>query len=196
MKNLLCLLKTKGHSSLLVFICLLLIGCNNRDQTGEFYTHWDIAGGCATNTDNATRLSASGDQIDVCDDTALYDWIWVTYAAPWCNASTQQAPHIRQLTDTATTQLKVYTVMTGSDQPFVDATIDDARRWSNRYHLPQNRVLIEEGSRVIPQHLIIGPDGKTWYRYIGHMTTEEMQNLLADFQEGRKYPNVRSLPRR
>lgn len=175
---------------------LILSGCNSKDPTGEYYTDWDIAGGCASNIDRSSRLSANGESIDVCDDTSLYNWIWVTYAAPWCNASSQQAPHIRRLTDTASTQLQIYTVMTGGDQPFVDATIQDAQRWSSRFSLPPNRVLIEEGSRVIPQHLIIGPDSKTWYRYIGHMTTEEMQDILADFQEGRKYPNVRSLPRR
>jgi len=49
---------------------------------------------------------------------------------------------------------------------------------------------------VIPQHLLIGPDGRTWYRYVGSLSSEEMSPLLREFEEGVRVPDVRPLRRR
>lgn len=46
------------------------------------------------------------------------------------------------------------------------------------------------------QHLLIGPDGHTWYRYIGHLDHDAMRTLVRDFASGQRTPDVRKLPAR
>jgi hypothetical protein len=81
-------------------------------------------------------------------------------------------------------------------EPFVGATEHDARAWAGTHRLPASHVLAEQSTRVIPQHLLIGPDGRTWYRYVGSLGSEEMSWLLREFEEGAKVPDVRPLRRR
>ncbi len=177
------------------WLLVSMVGCGNNSGSGEFYTHWDIAGGCASDEGGDTRPSGAGTQVDVCDDVGKYPWIWVSYAAPWCSASKAQAPHIRALLRGAGSDLSIYTVLTSSHEPFSAATANDARAWSNAYGLPARQVLAEEATRTIPQHLLIGPDGRTFYRYVGFLRTEEIQQILDDFSNYTRMPDVRSLPR-
>ncbi len=178
-----------------VSLALLLAGCGRQDSN-EFYTNWDIAGGCASDAGGDTRPSAAGTDVDVCDAVGKTRWIWVSYAAPWCNSSRQQAPEVAALARRAGQRVTVYKVLTGSTQPFTGANANDIRTWSRNYRLPTTHVLAENSSRVIPQHLLIGPDGRTWYRYIGHLGSDEMIALIDEFEQGERVANVRSLPRR
>jgi len=62
--------------------------------------------------------------------------------------------------------------------------------------MTSNRVLFEteESVRTIPQHLLIGSGGRTWYRYVGYLETEQMQQLLDDRASGRRVPRARDTP--
>lgn len=180
-----------------VAFTLLLTGCGSGgDSSGEFYTNWDLAGGCRSDEGGAGRYNAQGDLVDVCAAVDPSRWVWVTYAAGWCTTSRTQAPQIRQFTGSANQAVTVFTVLTGGDEVFTDPGLAGARAWSRSYGLPPERVLIEESSRVIPQHLILGPNGRTWYRYIGFLTTAEMVEILDEFANGARHPNVREIRRR
>lgn len=179
----------------LLLAALILGGCEGDDGSGEWYTDWDIAGGCASDSGGDSRPSAAGTLVDVCADVDGQRWIWVTYAAPWCSASQSQAPQIRALQQSATPDLAVYTVLTGGNQPFSPATASHARAWASRYGLAPGHVLAEESSRTIPQHLLIGPDGRTFYRYVGFLSQDAIRQLVADFRTGTRAPDVRDLPR-
>jgi len=171
-------------------------GCGSRDSSGEFYTDWDLAGGCTITEGGASRPSGAGGLVNVCADVDRYDWIWVTYAAAWCSTSGRQAPQIRAFAASTGPRVKVYTVLTSGTEPFVGATEHDARAWAGSHRLPASQVLAEESTRVIPQHLLIGPDARTWYRHVGFLNSEEMSRLLHEFEEGVRVPNVRPLRRR
>ena len=173
-----------------------VLGCGSRDGSGEFYTDWDLAGGCSSTEGGAGRPSGAGGMVDICADVGRYDWIWVTYAAAWCSSSGRQAPQIRAFATSAGPRVKVYTVLTSGTEPFVGATEHDARAWAGTHRLPASHVLAEQSTRVIPQHLLIGPDGRTWYRYVSSLGSEEMSWLLREFEEGAKVPDVRPLRRR
>lgn len=175
----------------------LFAACGAKDKTGEFYTRWDLDGGCTSSMPAAERYDATGRKSDPCD-AAEGGWVWVTYAAGWCNSSRQQAPAVSRLAQTAGPGVDVYTVLTASDDVFLPARIDDARSWAAGHGFSPRQVLYdpEKDVRTIPQHLLIGPDRKTWYRYIGHLDTDQMQQLLADFASGKRRPQVRDLPQR
>lgn len=179
------------------FIALVLSACASEDKTGEFYTRWDLAGGCASDPSGSVRHDANGRATDVCD-AADGRWVWVTYAAGWCSASRSQAPAVSRLARSPRKELAVFVVLTGGDEVFVPASLGAARAWAAAYGLPPSRVLYdsEEGSRTVPQHLLIGPDGRTWYRYVGFLDTDEMQRLIDDFDSGARLPDVRELPLR
>lgn len=187
-------------STALALVVVLLIGCTGgRDQSGEFYTHWDIAGGCTSGIVGDDWVDAGGRRVDVCNSAGRADWVWVTYAAGWCGASRTQAAQVRGFTATARPRMEVFTVLTSGNEVFSPANSGHAGAWASAHGLPADRVLAqggEPGGRVIPQHLLIGPDKQTWYRYIGHLDSEAMHALVDDFSRGRRTPNVRELPRR
>ncbi|WP_201217098.1 TlpA family protein disulfide reductase [Halochromatium roseum] len=184
---------SRGVSGLL---CLLILsGCESHDGTGEWYTNWDLAGGCTSDSGGDTRPSGAGTAVNVCERVAEQPWIWVVYAAPWCNASQSQAQQIRALQQNASAELAVYTVLTSGQDPFSPATVSQARSWASRYGLDAHHVLAEESTRTIPQHLLIGPDGRTFYRYVGFLSEGAINEVLGDFREGIRVPNVRELPR-
>jgi hypothetical protein len=178
-------------------LVMLLAGCGAKDKSGEFYSSWDLDGGCTSAMPAAERVDATGRRSDPCE-AAEGGWVWVTYAAGWCSSSRNQAPAVSRLAQSVGPDVTVYTVLTASDDVFVPARIDDARSWAASHGFAPQRVLYdaEKDTRIIPQHLLIGPDGKTWYRYNGQLNTEQMQQLLADFASGRRKPNVRQLAQR
>ncbi len=177
-------------------LALLLVGCGGgRDSSGEFYTNWDIAGGCASDAGGDTRVNALGEPVDVCAAVDPDGWVWVTYAANWCSSSRSQAPQVQRFSRDTHYPVELFTVLTSSNEPFTPAQISDARAWASAHGLPPQRVLAEESTRVIPQHLLLGPDGRTWYRYIGHLDSEAMGGLLNDFITGERWPDVREIRR-
>jgi hypothetical protein len=180
---------------MLISALLSLSGCSGDSGSGEWYTDWDLAGGCASDQGGDTRTSGAGTEVDVCDAVGESSWIWVTYAAPWCSASKAQAPQIRAFKNQAEADVILYAVLTAGDEVFSAATVAQARSWASRYGLPARQVLTEESTRTIPQHLLIGPDGRTFYRYVGFLDAAEMHQLLEEFRQHIRVPDVRSLPR-
>jgi hypothetical protein len=179
---------------------LLLLGaCAGNDGgsgSGEYYTWWDRAGGCAGEATTDQRRNAEGKPVDVCQPSRRGRWTWVSYGAGWCSVSRRQAPVVSALARSGRRDLEVFTVLTSGDEVFVPAQSGDAKAWAAAYGLAPARVLMgpDEGSRTVPQHLLIGPDGETWYRYIGRLELAEMTQLLDDFASGLRTPDVRDLP--
>lgn len=183
-----------GVATVLGLSLASLGGCGSGSSSGEWYSNWDIAGGCSSDQGGDMRASGAGTQVDVCAAVGEHDWVWVTYAAPWCSASRSQASQVRAFKNNADPNLAVYTVLTAGDEPFTPATISHARSLAASYGLAPDHMLAEESSRTIPQHLLIGPDGRTYYRYVGFLAADEMRQILDDFRESRRMPDVRSLP--
>lgn len=187
-------LSVNRHASLM-FAALTLAACGSDDKAGEFYTLWDLDGGRNSTRPGAVRRDAEDRIVEVCD-FADGRWIWVTYAAPWCDASRRQAPAVNRLTRTGRRDFDVFVVLTSGDAVFTPASRNHASAWAGTFGFAPGRVLYESegGTRTLPQHLLIGPDGHTWYRYIGQLDTNEMQRLHDDFASGARTPNVRELP--
>lgn len=187
-------MRRNAHGIALLVLTAALVGCSDDDKSGEFYTQWDLAGGCVGDDGATLRHDADGRAHDVCA-VGEGRWVWVTYAAGWCEASRAQAPAVNRLRRTAPEGLEVFVVLTSGDEIFTVAERGDARAWAASYRFPRNRVLFDDElhSRVVPQHLLIGPDGRTWYRYVGFLQLEAMQQLFDDFASGTRLPDVRQL---
>ena len=171
-----------------------LSACSSEIGSGEWYTDWDIAGGCTSPQGGDVRTSGAETRVDVCAAVGRDTWIWVTYGAPWCSASKSQAQQIRAFVDRAPPSVLAYAVLTSGDQPFSPATTAHAREWARFYGLPASNVLTEQSSRTVPQHLLIGPSGRTYYRYVGFLRSSEIEELLDEFRQRIRAPDVRSLP--
>lgn len=169
-------------------LLLVLVGCSNSDSSGEFYTNWDKAGGCTVPQENSIiRRSASGQEIDTCGFRGEY--VWTTYAGSWCQASGEQAPAITALSRRPPENTLIVTSLTSGSDPFTAATQQDAKRWAKRYGQDPDWVATEgQSTRVLPQHALIGPDGQTWYRYIGYLDEQQIRQLLTEFRSGTRRP--------
>ncbi len=176
---------------ILVLFVVTLAACGETDRTGEFYTDWDIAGGCVSGLPGAVRRDGNNAVSDFCD-LAPGGWIWVTYAAEWCPASRNQAAPAIRFARTVRDRAEVFTVLTSGAEPFTVARLGEARAWASKHGIAPARILFgtEPDSRVIPQHLLIGPDGRTWFRYIGHLQTEEMLDIFQAFESGLRHPTM------
>lgn len=164
---------------------VLIAGCGGESRVGEFYTRWDESGACTSGDTSPWGRSAAGVDLSPCDFSGSF--VWVNYTALWCSASLNQALEFNQLARRGRENAVFITVLTGGRKVATPATAADAGEWAERFGLDKQRVVSEgESYRTIPQHLLIGPDGRTWFRYVGFLGHEEILALLEDFQQGRR----------
>lgn len=177
-----------------MLLAIALLGACSDDDVGEFYTDWDLAGGCSTDSAGADRRNADGNPVDVCADVDGH-WTWISYGAGWCATSRQQAPLLAELSRLAPRDLRVYAVVTAGGEVFSVPSRRDAQQWATSAGLAASRVLFEAdgGTRTVPQHLLIGPDGRTWFRYVGLLDTTAMQRIVEEFADGTRLSDVRDL---
>ncbi|MDP2226020.1 MAG: hypothetical protein Q8J78_00885 [Moraxellaceae bacterium] len=176
-----------------VLTTTLLLACGGASETavGEFYTDWDKAGGCTSSIPrDAPWRSADGSDIDICDWRG--EFVWVTYAALWCGTCHNQAPQFRGAIADAGQHARFLTTLTGGIEVFSEASRDDAKSWARRFGFTPAQVVTEgHSTRTVPQHLLLGPDGRSWYRHVGLLRRDEIVAILADFRSGARSANVR-----
>ncbi len=176
-----------------------LADCGRDDLSGEWYSDWDLAGGCTSEGPAVARLDALGRPADICpsDPTATH-WTWVMYGGAWCSASRSQAGRMRDFDQRCREWMEVLTVLTGAE-PLQLPTRGDALAWASATGLPPERVLFaptEVDTRIVPQHLLLSPEGRTLYRFNGVLGVDEMLDLAVGFRMGLRQPKLRRLPSR
>lgn len=193
----------RRHLLLATTLAPLLAACGRDDLTGEWYSDWDLAGGCAAGNANRSagpvRVDASGRSADICPPDPGGDiWTWVLYGAEWCPASRSQAAHMREFDHRCREWVDVLSVFTGAE-PLVPPLQREALAWAARTGLPPERVLFaprEADSRVVPQHLLLNPAGNTVWRWNGVLRADEMLDVAVGFRMGLRQPNLRRGPQR
>ena len=177
-----------GTSIALAVLCAC--GWPADDKTGEWYTDWDRSGGCNSPMErNNTWTNAFGEVVDSCARPG--EFVWITYAALWCQSSARQAPRVAEAVRRSSGDVRFITTLTGGSEVFTPATVDDALRWADRYGLARAWTVTEgHSTRTIPQHALIGPDGRTWFRYVGSMSADEILELTEEFRSGRRQPRA------
>ncbi|WP_006787790.1 TlpA family protein disulfide reductase [Thiorhodospira sibirica] len=181
---------------------LWLAGCSpNVIESGEFYTQWDRQGGCQSGDTTPWGPAVTGEPVSACQFPGQY--VWVFYGAKWCTSSNRQTPAFVRFTKEAAENTVYLSVVTGGPKVFTQPTQEDIASWARHYGLPPERVVAElsdytipgtnyQPGRVVPQHALIGPQGNTLFRYLGRLSQEEMRDILADFQQGRRTPTLAS----
>jgi len=169
-------------------VVMLVSACQSgREQTGEFYSDWDKAGACNQAVVTPYGVSLAGEVLGMCDFPG--EFVWVTYSAPWCGTSAQQMPHASRASRRLSGDARFIHVVSGGSQPLTAATPDEVRRWASRFSLNSAETVSEgKGYRVLPQHALLGPDGQTWFRYVGLLTDDQIGTMLAEFRNGMRTP--------
>lgn len=179
-------------SMIVVLGLAILAGCgwSGSDPSGEWYSDWDRSGGCHSPMErNAFWTNGFGEPVDACAWPG--EFVWITYAAMWCDTSAKQAPQVADAIRRADGEVRFITTLTGGREVFTDASIDDARLWADRFGLVRALTVTEgQSTRTIPQHALIGPDGRTWFRYVGYIEGDEILELIASFRAGERAPKV------
>ena len=180
-----------------LLVAALLSACSRPPAEGETYSAWDLDGGCLSSLPGAKRHNARGEPADVCQTAGQGGWTWVVYGAPWCSASQNQAARLRTFEQAAGASLTLVAVLTSGPEPLSIPRLGDARAWSHTTALPLERVFygpLESDTRTVPQHLLIGPDGRTWWRWVGPLETTAMLEQFQAFASGQRSSQARPLP--
>ena len=69
-------------------LALAVVACASDSEVreGEWYSNWDLDGGCRSAMAGPERRDARGAPGDFCKAVAPGRWVWVVYGAPWCSA--------------------------------------------------------------------------------------------------------------
>lgn len=176
---------------------LTLTACSRPPAEGEWYSTWDLDGGCRSRLPGSDRLDARGSPADFCHAAGEGRWVWVYYGAPWCSSSVNQAARMRGIEQRSNGRLIVYSVLTSGPEPLSIPRQADASAWARKVGLSDERVLFdpaESDPRTVPQHLLIGPDGRTWWRWHGPLDAETLLERFESFADGRVSAQTRPLP--
>ncbi len=188
---------TRRRALLALAAAALVPGCRRGPADGEWYSAWDLDGGCLSRLAGATRHDARGEPADFCDAVADGRWIWVFYGAPWCSSSRSQAVHLRDLVRHGGSRLLLFSVLTSGAEPLTVPRLADALAWAHATGLEPGRVLydpFEKDTRTVPQHLLVGPDGRTWWRWAGVLDGPTLIERFEAFASGRLPAQARKLP--
>ena len=168
------------------FMLLTACGSDNR-LVGEFYTDWDRTGACQGDKAGPWGLSLAGTMLGPCMFPGRF--VWITYDALWCSACREQTAATSAAARERLDDVVFLSVLTGGREVFVSASDEEVRNWAGEYGLDP-RFVVSEGSssRTVPQHALIGPDGRTWYRYVGLVSADEMRSTLDAFRSGKRAP--------
>lgn len=176
----------------------VLTACSPRGpQEGEWYSPWDLNGGCLSPMPGLQRVDARGEAADFCASVQPDRWIWVVYGAPWCSSSLNQTGRMAPFAQRGGDRVRVYAVLTSGPEPLTVPQLRDARAWVSQTGLPVQQVLFdphESDPRTVPQHLLIGPDGRTWWRWVGALSVDDMLARLDAFDSGQLGLQARPLP--
>ncbi len=155
----------------------------------EQYTEWDRAGGCTGDVTGPWGVSLAGTALGPCMFPKRY--VWITYDALWCKSCDRQTHQSHTAAEQAPADTVFVTVLSGGRQADQSATPQQMRDWADEHGLNPRHVVSEGATgRSLPQHALIGPDGRTWLRRLGHLDAGEILAILDAFRRGDRLPPV------
>lgn len=173
----------------IALLAIALAGCaSTGDETGgEIYTDWDRAGGCTGSVTEPWGVSLAGTALGPCMFPRHY--VWVSYTALWCRSCDRQTEQVREASARRAPDTVLLTVVGGGREAYKAATDPQLREWASRTALDL-RYVVSEGAtgRALPQHALIGPDGHTLLRRLGHLGADEILAIVDAFRTGKRAP--------
>ncbi len=167
--------------------CLLLPGCASDGAIVEHYTDWDRAGACTGPDAGPWGSSLGGPELGPCMFPGRF--VWITYDALWCSSCEPQIGASRDAAARAAADTVFVTVITGGEAMLQPVGREELRQWVEDHGLDPALVVSEGAtSRSLPQHALIGPDGRTRLRFIGMMGAERMLETIDAFRRDKRSP--------
>lgn len=166
---------------------LTLPGCVTSEGAGQYYTDWDRAGACASGDDKPWGASLAGKPLGPCSFGG--NLVWISYDALWCGPCRAQTAATSEAARQAPDHTVFMWVLSGGSKMFTPASEPELRRWAEQFALDPAFVVSEGATaRTLPQHALIGPDGRTWFRYVGLMNAAQILDTIRDFRLGKRQP--------
>lgn len=130
------------------------------------------------------RLNALGEPVRMTDFEGSF--VWVEYAAPWCNVCTWQAPETQKVEKSMGDSMVFLTVMTGKSNRYNDhATVDTAKAWAGRFGLEPRRVVAAKlWFKTIPEHRLYSPRGHTLFVHVGALSESQIKEVISYYRMG------------
>jgi len=155
-------------------------GCGRKEPPDPYLgdmgdTSW---AGLVTADGAIGRESASGAQVTM--DGFRGSFVWVDYAAPWCDYCKDQAGAIRKLGGDLP-EVVFLTVVTSRSSNYEDVPDrGTAQSWAKARGLEPDRVLVAKNlwSRTVPAHRLFSPEGHTIYAWTGYLPAERISETL------------------
>lgn len=171
----------------MIALALLCGGCATNDRGGEFYTDWDREGACQGLRTQPWGISLGGTALGPCVFPGRL--VWIVYDALWCQSCRQQRSEARTAYRAGAGGAVFLGVLGGGTNPGAAASDAQVRAWAGELGFDP-RQLVSEGvtPRTVPQHALIGPDGRTWFRHLGVLSATQIDTLLDEFRAGRRQP--------
>ncbi|MCB1956468.1 MAG: hypothetical protein KDG55_12375 [Rhodocyclaceae bacterium] len=167
----------------------LLAGCASSAVTLEQYTDWDRAGGCNGAVTGPWGVSLAGTALGPCMFPKRF--VWITYDALWCKSCDRQTHQSHTAAQQAAKDTVFVTVLSGGREADQSASARQMRAWADEHGLDPRHVVAEGATgRTLPQHALIGPDGRTWLRQLGHLDAGEILATIDAFRRGDRLPPV------
>lgn len=165
----------------------VLVACASQNGGGEVYTAWDQTGGCEGLITTPWGVSLGGTALGPCMFPGRF--VWITYDALWCRTCRGQVAEGMEAARRSEGSTVFVGVLGGGRDPTRAATPDELAAWAAFAGLdPRHAVSEGAAPRSLPQHALIGPDGRTWYRHVGPLRAGEIVDLLSEFVHGRRQP--------
>ncbi|MCB1886137.1 MAG: hypothetical protein KDH20_00905 [Rhodocyclaceae bacterium] len=170
-------------------LLVVLAGCATAVDQLEQYTDWDRAGGCTGAVTGPWGVSLAGTALGPCMFPRRF--VWITYDALWCKSCDRQTHQSQAAAAQAARDTVFVTVLSGGRQADQSATQQQMQAWATEHGLDPRHVVSEGATgRALPQHALIGPDGRTWLRRLGHLSAGEILATLDAFRRGERLPPV------
>ncbi len=165
---------------LLLQTSLLLVACEGEPRRADTYLG-NLDDFSYANRRGKAYVSAAGDSLRFASLDGKF--VWVDFAAPWCQPCTPQAKIFAQL-EHQEPEVAFVTLLTGDRGPLIPASEATARSWARRFGLNSSRVAACAEMRVVPSHMLFSPEGQLLYWSEGVHSAAQVRAVLAEHSFG------------
>lgn len=129
-----------------------------------------------------TRVNGVGQPVAM--DKFRGQFIWVEYAAFWCQPCVAQAQAVQAIEAESVRRTVFLTILTSKGTNYNEVPNQEtARVWADRFGLDRSRVLAATNlwSWTVPTHILYSPHGQTLFRSTGYLSPDQIRYIRSHY---------------